>query len=108
MIIVDFSQIMFANLMASLSPHNRGNLPDEDMLRHMILNSLRAYRQKFKDEYGELIIACDSHNYWRKQIFPFYKANRKKFFESTPHLDWKSIFEIFQKNKRRNKRTFSI
>jgi hypothetical protein len=65
---------------------------EENMVRHMILNSLRSYRSKFRDEYGELVIACDNSNYWRKKIFPYYKANRKKSREKSD-LDWKSIFD---------------
>jgi 5'-3' exonuclease len=71
----------------------------------MILNSLRSYRQKFCHEYGEFIIACDGHNYWRKEFFPFYKANRKKFFEDSS-LDWKLIFESFKKIKEEIKEYF--
>lgn len=62
----------------------------------MILNSLRSYRVKFGDDYGEMIIACDNSNYWRKKIFPYYKANRKKNIESS-ELDWKSLFECLNK-----------
>ena len=62
----------------------------------MILNSLRSYRTKFADEYGEMVIACDNTNYWRKQKFPYYKANRKKAQEKS-EMDWKSIFECMNK-----------
>jgi len=69
---------------------------DENMVRHMVLNSLRSYRQKFSDEYGELVIACDNTNIWRKKVFPYYKANRKKNQEKS-ELDWKSIFDCMGK-----------
>jgi hypothetical protein len=48
---------------------------------------------KFKDEYGQLIIACDSRNNWRKQVFPYYKAHRKKERDESS-LDWDSIFKF--------------
>lgn len=78
-----------------LGNHTNAQL-EENMVRHMVLNSLRSYRKKFSDEYGELIIACDNSNYWRKQIFPYYKANRKKNIENS-ELNWKSIFECMNK-----------
>ena len=78
-----------------LGNHTNAQL-DENMVRHMILNSLRSYKVKFGDEYGEMIIACDNTNYWRKQIFPYYKANRKKNIENS-ELDWKNIFECLNK-----------
>jgi len=68
----------------------------EDMVRHMVLNSLRSYRSKFFDEYGELVICYDGRNYWRREIFPFYKQNRKKNRESSD-LDWDSIFKTLNK-----------
>jgi 5'-3' exonuclease len=94
-IIVDLNQVMLSNLLMQLGNHTNAQL-EENMVRHMILNSLRSYRSKFKDEYGELVIACDNTNYWRKKIFPYYKANRKKNIESS-ELDWKNIFECLNK-----------
>ena len=92
MIIVDLNQVMLSNLMMQLGNHTNAEL-SEDMIRHMIINSLRSYRQKFGPEYGELVIACDNTNIWRKKIFPYYKANRKKSRDNS-ELDWKNIFEI--------------
>lgn len=86
---------MLSNLLMQLGNHTNAQL-EENMVRHMILNSLRSYRSKFKDEYGELVIACDNTNYWRKKIFPYYKANRKKNIENS-ELDWKNIFECLNK-----------
>ena len=95
MIIVDLNQVMLSNLLMQLGNHTNAQI-EENMVRHMILNSLRSYRTKFRDEYGELVIACDNTNYWRKKIFPYYKANRKKSQEKSD-LDWKSIFECMNK-----------
>ncbi|NBU52502.1 MAG: hypothetical protein EBS24_07770 [Chitinophagia bacterium] len=65
------------------------NLP---LLRHMIVNSIRGYKKKFGEQYGDMVLACDSKNYWRKEIFPFYKKHRKKDREESG-FDWKAIFE---------------
>lgn len=69
---------------------------DENLVRHMVLNSLRNYRKKFGEEYGELVLCYDSKFYWRKQEFPFYKQNRKKDRENSSH-DWNAIFECLNK-----------
>ena len=95
MIIVDLSQVMLSNLMMQLGNHTNAQI-EESMVRHMVLNSLRSYKQKFGDEFGELVIACDNTNYWRKQLFPYYKANRKKNQENS-EMDWKAIFECLNK-----------
>lgn len=65
---------------------------DVNLLRHMIINTIRSLKQKFEGNYGELVIACDNKNYWRKKVFPYYKANRKKAREESG-LDWPMIFE---------------
>ena len=69
---------------------------DEDLLRHMILNSLRSYNVKFRAQYGEMVIACDGHRYWRKELFPYYKVNRKKDRDAS-EIDWHSLFAILNK-----------
>jgi hypothetical protein len=89
MIIIDFQQIIIANLMVSFSKTAE---IDENIIRHMVLSSLRKYRIKFKKEYGDIVIACDSKESWRKNIFPHYKASRKKLKDSSP-IDWKLIYK---------------
>jgi len=95
MILVDMNQVTISNLMMQVV-NQKDNEVNEDMVRHMVLNSLRSYRSKFFDEYGELVICYDGRNYWRREIFPFYKQNRKKTRESSD-LDWDSIFKTLNK-----------
>jgi 5'-3' exonuclease len=91
MIVVDFNQTAISNLMMELG--NRKDIQVElPLLRHMILNSIRSYKQKFGKKYGDLVIACDNQTYWRKGHFKYYKAGRKKAREDSG-LDWKQIFE---------------
>jgi 5'-3' exonuclease len=72
---------------------------DETLVRHMILNTIRTYVKKYKNTHGpEVVIACDNRNYWRREVFPYYKAMRKKNREATGH-DWSSIFECLGKIK---------
>ena len=70
----------------------------EDLVRHMVLNSLRGINKKFRKDYGELVIASDGKHSWRKQIFPNYKANRKKNREQSGH-DWETIFDVINRIK---------
>ena len=51
MIIIDMNQIALANLMMKLNM-NKSKEVDENMVRHMILNSIRMYRQEYNQEYG--------------------------------------------------------
>lgn len=95
MYIIDFSQVMLSNIMVQLGNHTNAQV-DENMCRHMVLNSIRMYKTKFGPEYGKMVIACDATNYWRRQLFPYYKANRKKS-QAASELDWKAIFECLNK-----------
>lgn len=92
MILVDLNQVMISNLMQQIG-FSKSAVVDSDLVRHMILNTLRSYRVKFHNEYGELIICCDDKNYWRKDVFPYYKAHRKKDREESG-LDWNAIFSV--------------
>jgi len=97
MIIVDLNQIMISNLMVQLNGRNAEAL-SEDLVRHMVLNSLRAHNKKFRKQYGEMVIACDSKNVWRREVFPNYKAGRKANRAKSEH-DWDAIFSILHNIK---------
>ncbi len=93
--IVDLNQVMISNFMAQIGNHHNIKI-EEDLLRHMILNSLRSYNAKFRNQYGEMVIACDDTRSWRKNLFPYYKANRKRDREKS-ELDWNAVFEILNR-----------
>jgi hypothetical protein len=97
MIIVDYSQTAISNLMANLRGRTDAEI-DTSLIRHMIINAIRSYKVKFGNDYGDIIIACDNKNYWRKEKFPYYKANRKKDRDSSG-FDWHSIFEALNQVK---------
>ncbi len=95
---------MLSNVMVQLGGHTNASV-EEGMFRHMVLNSIRSFKAKFSDEYGELVIACDNKNYWRRQLFPYYKANRKKNRDNS-NFNWKSIFESLDKIRSELKEVF--
>jgi 5'-3' exonuclease len=93
MIVIDYNQVAIATFMSEIG-HRPGsdievNLP---LLRHMIINTIRSYRTRFGNEFGELVIACDNRHYWRRKVFPQYKAHRKKD-RAKSDFDWNAIFD---------------
>jgi len=86
MILLDYSQIALSNIIVQ-------KLNDENMIRHMILNSIRMYNKKYRDQFGQMVICADGMNTWRRDYFPLYKANRKKNRDSSDQ-DWPEIFRI--------------
>ena len=89
MILVDFNGIAIATVVIN-------KVIDEEMIRHMILNSLRMYNLKFRKEYGEMILCCDSRNNWRREYYPQYKAGRRKG-RTQSDIDWNKAFDILNK-----------
>ena len=103
MILLDLNQVMIANLMIQLNGNKQ--ILDEGLVRHMVLNSIRMYKTKFGSEYGEMVICCDDKNYWRKDIFPYYKAHRKEDREKST-IDWCLMFRSLNKVRDELKETF--
>ena len=102
MILVDFNQVCISNIMQDIK--NNSDI-QEDLVRHMVLSSLLMYKQKFGKQFGELTICCDSHKSWRKEVFPFYKANRKSYRDNSD-FDWKKIFNILNQIRNELKDSF--
>ena len=92
MILVDLNQVMISNLMMQIGG-KKNVAVEEDLVRHMVLNSLRMYLTKFFKKYCELVICCDDKNYWRRELFPYYKIHRKKDRDESG-LDWNMIFTV--------------
>jgi len=97
MILVDMNQISLASMMMHLHMSKSKEI-DENMVRHMILNSLRMYRTRFSSEFNELVLCYDSKHYWRRDYFPQYKSSRRKSREKSD-LDWDAIFLCLNKIK---------
>ena len=95
MILLDFSNIIVGSIMVA------SRIPDEerfseDFIRHLVLNSVRSYRKKYADKYGEMVICTDYLSSWRKVAFPLYKAHRKVQRDKQDKekgMDWSALFE---------------
>ncbi len=87
------NQCMISNLMMQIKIDDG---LDENMVRHMVLTTVKSYKKKFHKDYGNLVLCYDSKHYWRKEFFPYYKQNRKKDREKSSH-NWSQIFDILNK-----------
>ena len=102
MILLDNNQIIIASMFQSFKQNQE---IDEDLIRHMVLNTYRMYRTKFSKTYGELVICNDSPHCWRKDFFPPYKQNRKKNQKESAY-NWKEIHETMDIIREEVKNTF--
>ena len=94
MLILDYSQVALANIFqfqADLKKTNTDKDQAVNIIRHAILTGIKYYKKKYS-KYGEVVIACDGKQYWRKDLFPYYKAGRKSARDKSD-LDWRLIFD---------------
>ena len=105
MILVDLNQVLISNLMAQTRGQPDVTNANEDMIRHMVMNSLRGFNVKFRNKYGKMVLCSDASNPWRKDIFPYYKYSRKKGREESS-FDWDNIFNIITNIKNEIKENF--
>lgn len=96
-LLVDLNLVTISGLQRQTAA-NRISFLTEELCRHLILNSIREVVHKFKRDYGNVIICCDSKKYWRRDVFPHYKAGRKKLREKST-LDWDLIFSVLNETK---------
>ena len=101
---VDLNQVILSNLMKQIAVSKKSEV-EEGLVRHLVLNSLRLFKSKFSAEYGDLVICCDDRKYWRRDFFPYYKANRKKD-RAASDLDWHMIFDTLNTVKQELKDNF--
>lgn len=104
MILIDLNQVLLSGLMAQIASQ-KGVKLEENLVRHMILNIIRTHVKNFRNEYKEVVLCCDNRKYWRRELFPFYKAGRKKTREKSD-LDWHMIFDMLTKFKSELKEYF--
>ena len=101
MIIYDFSNIVVG---AAMEYYNTtGIQADLPLLRHLALNAIISDKVKKQQYLGSLgvVLAFDGRGYWRKQIFPYYKASRAKAKEES-----KFNFDAFYKDFNQMKAEF--
>lgn len=93
---------MISNIFANLNLQTDIN---EKLIRHMVLKSIRSYKNRFGQEFGQIVICCDSHKYWRRGDFSYYKSNRKNDRDQSG-LDWDFVFRTINQIKKELIETF--
>ena len=92
MILVDYSQVALATILTFQRELKGTEAEVKNLIRHVVLSTIKSYKKKYGKEYGQIVIATDGRKYWRKEVFEHYKAGRKKARDASD-LDWKLIFD---------------
>lgn len=87
MLLVDTSQI----LISSATMEMKLQKVDAGFLRHIFFSKILSIKKKFPEYSDKIVLALDDKDYWRKDVFPFYKGTRKKMREKST-IDWDSLF----------------
>jgi len=103
MLLIDFSPLIISNFMGVVRNSNEDfHIEHEDLIRHITLSNIRQINSRFRRQYGDIVLAIDSKNSWRKKIFPYYKENRKEMRNKDLvelGIDWKDIGRMINKVK---------
>ena len=103
--LVDLNQVLISNLMQHLKFVTKKDELNEQLVRHMAVNTIRSNVKQFKSKYPNVILCCDSKRYWRREYFPFYKSQRKHDREASGY-DWGMIFETLNRIRDEFKTSF--
>jgi 5'-3' exonuclease len=90
MILIDANQIAISHLMVRSKIENGIHI---ESIRKSIVRVLARIHKKFKSNYGDMVLCYDDKSYWRRQIFPYYKQNRKSEREKSKY-DWDKVFSV--------------
>lgn len=92
MILIDYSQVALSTIL-TFQRELKGNEDEvKNLIRHATLSAIKSFKKKYGAEYGEVVICADGRKYWRRDVFEFYKAGRKKARDNSD-LDWALIFD---------------
>lgn len=94
MLLIDLSSIVINSVQGAITKEPLSL----SMVRHCTLSQILYYKKKYKGYLTKTnkapILCVDSRHYWRKDMFKFYKQNRKKARKKSK-MDWELFFEYF-------------
>lgn len=93
-LLFDYSQIAISTIM---NTYTETDVIDANLIRHIILSSIKFNVIKHKQAYPNIVIAIDngSGGYWRRLKYDFYKRSREKK-RIGDSWDWESIFDAMR------------
>lgn len=103
-VLIDFNPLIISAVYVAQNNLDAGEDLSVDFVRHEFLNRILSLKRKFSS-YGKVVICCDAKNSWRKEIFPYYKASRKKSREDSP-INWQVVYEAIDLLRKELDETF--
>ena len=97
-ILIDFHPYVISSVAVVFDKKDYASKTIKTNIKEVVLRMILKVQKKFP-EYGEVILCTDSKTYWRKNVFKYYKGNRKAQKESSD-LDWDVVHEVIDELKR--------
>ena len=92
-ILIDYNQVSLSAILTFTRDLTKSGEEVRNLIRHVVISNILQYKKKYGSKYGEIVICCDGRKYWRKEVFPYYKGDRKKSRDKS-NLDWNLIFNM--------------
>ena len=105
MIIIDFSNLVFSQVLDF--ERTTKEQPDMHVLRTLVIDRIKSHKLQLRDYADEIVMAVDSRNYWRKRVFPYYKAKRAQARQESS-FDWDAFFPMFDQFKQEIREFFPV
>lgn len=105
MLLFDMSNLVFSTI---LDYHSKTKeQADMGLIRNLIIGKLSYERKRLKEYGDEIVCAFDSRHYWRKDVFPYYKAKRKAGRDESS-FDWNAFFPMYDQFKQEMRDYFPV
>ena len=92
MILIDYSQFFIMTAISNIELL-------ENSVKHLVLHYIKEHLIKFSKKFSKnLVVVCDNRDYWRRDIFPNYKALRKSNREKSG-IDWGVLYSYMDSVK---------
>lgn len=91
--LIDFNNIAYASFFVDVKRKGNSLNGNENFLRHLILSNLLYFKRKLDLQSKNMILCIDSKENWRRDVFSYYKAHRKKARDESD-IDFEILFKV--------------
>lgn len=92
-LLVDISQICYRCFFADMRENQEFSQKNIGFFKHLVISSILMVKKKYVVASSDIYLCADHKITWRKQIFSYYKANRKKTRDASK-IDFQQLYDM--------------
>lgn len=96
-ILIDFHPYVISSVAVVFNKKDYASKSIKTDIKQVVIKMILKVQKKFSS-YGEVILCTDAKTYWRKNVFPYYKGNRKEQKDNSD-LNWDVVHEVIDELK---------